>query len=332
MPQGNWIDLIILMVVFLYLLSGYRRGFILGLLDLGGFLFSFLFALKFYPVIGQIFIQYFSISRGIANAVGFLFIGLFTESLSTFLIRFFIRPIYKYVFPKNDKKKDLFILFDQILGIIPIMGESLIFISFILTLIVSLPVHGTVKKEITSSRIGGFFVAKTQGIERQLNNIFKDAVYETLTFLTVNSNPEITDRIDLGFSLQNLNIDTLSENSMFTLINNERLKRGIPQLVEDEKLQTLARDYAFDMFRRGYFSHYNPENMSPFDRMDYAGIDYLSAGENLAYAPDVYLAHEGLMNSEGHRENILSPDFSKVGIGVVDGGIYGQIFVQEFNN
>ena len=83
---------------------------------------------------------------------------------------------------------------------------------------------------------------------------------------------------------------------------------------------------------QGYFSHYNPEGESPFDRMEKAEINYLAAGENLALAPTVTLSHQGLMNSPGHKANILSPDYGKIGIGVIDGGIYGKMFVQEFTD
>ena len=100
----------------------------------------------------------------------------------------------------------------------------------------------------------------------------------------------------------------------------------------DEELVQFARSYSLDMFQRGYFSHYNPEGESPFDRMEKAGITYTSAGENLALAPSVELSMQGLMNSPGHRVNILRPEFGKVGIGVMDGGIYGKMFTQEFTD
>ncbi|MEO5953203.1 MAG: CAP domain-containing protein, partial [Chloroflexia bacterium] len=67
-------------------------------------------------------------------------------------------------------------------------------------------------------------------------------------------------------------------------------------------------------------------------RMDTAGITYRTAGENLALAPSLDIAHEGLMNSPGHRANILNADFGRVGIGVLDGGVYGKMFVQEFRD
>jgi uncharacterized protein YkwD len=98
------------------------------------------------------------------------------------------------------------------------------------------------------------------------------------------------------------------------------------------KLRKLARDYAKDMLKKGYFSHYDIEGKSPFDRMDDYGIERRYAGENLAFAPSTELAMQGLMNSPGHRENILNPNFSKIGIGVMDGGVYGKMFTQEFTD
>ncbi|MEK7065349.1 MAG: CAP domain-containing protein, partial [Patescibacteria group bacterium] len=78
--------------------------------------------------------------------------------------------------------------------------------------------------------------------------------------------------------------------------------------------------------------HVNPEGKDAGDRLGDGGVTYFVAGENLAYAPDVATAHEGLMNSEGHRKNILEPQFRKVGIGVIDGGVYGEMFTQNFTD
>ena len=68
------------------------------------------------------------------------------------------------------------------------------------------------------------------------------------------------------------------------------------------------------------------------DQAAYSGTDTatVNGGENLAGAPDVNFAHVNLMNSPGHRENILRPEFTHVGIGVVEGSQYGKIFTQQF--
>jgi uncharacterized protein YkwD len=61
-----------------------------------------------------------------------------------------------------------------------------------------------------------------------------------------------------------------------------------------------------------------------------AGVTYRYAGENLAGAPSVERAHSGLMNSPGHRANILNPNFTHIGIGALNVGPYGMMFTQMF--
>jgi uncharacterized protein YkwD len=94
----------------------------------------------------------------------------------------------------------------------------------------------------------------------------------------------------------------------------------------------VARAHSLEMFQLDYFSHTSPTAGSPFDRMHAAGIQFLVAGENLAYAPNVEVAHQGLMNSPGHRANILRPEFGRVGIGVIRSSAQGSMFTQDFTN
>ncbi len=84
------------------------------------------------------------------------------------------------------------------------------------------------------------------------------------------------------------------------------------------------------MFKLKYFGHVSPVTGTPFDRLARARITYTRAGENLVYAPSLAIAHRGLMESEGHRENILRPEFRRLGVGVVSAGAYGRMFVQVF--
>ena len=84
------------------------------------------------------------------------------------------------------------------------------------------------------------------------------------------------------------------------------------------------------MFKLKYFGHQSPVSGSPFDRLKAAGITYTRAGENLAYAQSVAVAHRALMDSPGHRENILRPEFTRIGIGVINAGAYGRMVTQLF--
>jgi len=123
---------------------------------------------------------------------------------------------------------------------------------------------------------------------------------------------------------------TADEAGMVELVNRERAAAGLKPLTVDMQLVQVARAKAKDMIVNGYFGHQSPTYGSPFDQMKAAGITYRYAGENLAGASTLEQAHTGLMNSEGHRKNILSPNFTHIGIGVVAGGPYGKMFVQSF--
>ena len=96
------------------------------------------------------------------------------------------------------------------------------------------------------------------------------------------------------------------------------------------ELTRLARLKSQDMINLNYFAHQSPTYGSPFDMMKAAGVTYRYAGENLAGAPTVEQAHTGLMNSPGHRANILNPNFTHIGIGAITGGRYGMMFTQMF--
>ncbi|MBC5636436.1 CAP domain-containing protein [Ornithinibacillus sp. BX22] len=107
------------------------------------------------------------------------------------------------------------------------------------------------------------------------------------------------------------------EYQLFDLTNAERVKRGLSVLSWEEPLRKTARDHSADMAKNNYFSHENLEGKSPFDRMADDAISFRGAGENLATGqPSSIFAHEGLMNSLGHRENILKAGFDSLAVGV----------------
>lgn len=123
---------------------------------------------------------------------------------------------------------------------------------------------------------------------------------------------------------------TADETKAFQLLNADRAANGLPALKVNMSLVRLAENYAQDMINRKYFSHYNPEGQSPFDRMKQAGISYRYAGENLAINTNVTTAEKAFMNSSGHRANILSPNYTEVGVGVRYDSTGSAYVVQEF--
>jgi uncharacterized protein YkwD len=163
-----------------------------------------------------------------------------------------------------------------------------------------------------------------------LGPVFNPAIQQTLNRLTIH--PDSNERVELGYTVKATRPRPDLEAQMLELVNRERAAVGLKPLAPDPELTAVARAHSADMFARGYFAHVSPEGMSPFDRMTEAGVKFRTAGENLALAPTLQLAHTGLMNSPGHRANILRPEFGRVGIGIMDGGFRGIMVSQEFRN
>jgi uncharacterized YkwD family protein len=120
------------------------------------------------------------------------------------------------------------------------------------------------------------------------------------------------------------------EQEMLELINAERAKAGLQPLIIDLSLSRVAELKSKDMIDQQYFSHESPTYGSPFEMMKRFGISYQAAGENIACNQTVAAAHQALMNSPGHRANILSSEYTHIGLGIVKGGTCGMMFTQMF--
>jgi uncharacterized YkwD family protein len=112
--------------------------------------------------------------------------------------------------------------------------------------------------------------------------------------------------------------------------NAERAKVGAKPLKSNTDLNKLATMKSQDIVEKNYFSHQSPTYGSPFDMMKTYGISYMYAGENLAIDSDADKAHNAWMNSEGHKKNILNPDFTEIGIGLYPKGNGSYAYTQMF--
>ena len=319
--QGNWVDFIILAVFAFFISEAWRFGFWVILADFFAFLLSLVLALRGYSFISVFLRSNFSLPHSVSNALGFLFTAALTETA--------LSLIFARLLAKVPRKLSNNVL-SKLAAVIPAVGQGAVFISFILTLVIGLPVFPTIKLTLTESKIGGFLLKNTLSLEARVNEVFGGLIEDSLSYLTVK--PGSKESIPISVDRQVLSVDETSEAVMFKLVNEERLKIGLGTLEWRSEIVPVAREHARDMWEREYFGHVSPDGEDVGGRLDRAGVDYQSVGENLALAPTVSTAHQGLMNSEGHRENILSSDFNRVGIGVIDNGVYGKMFVQVFTN
>lgn len=131
------------------------------------------------------------------------------------------------------------------------------------------------------------------------------------------------------------------EHYLLELINDSRADAGLKPFAFDAELVTAAGKHSDWMVAQDVFSHTGSGGSSAGTRMKAAGYDWTGYGENIAYisgsgaatvdARDVEQLHSMLMNSPGHRANILSANFTEVGIGITQGDYKGRpaIFVTE---
>ncbi len=324
----NYVDLLIIVLAVVFIWQGYRVGLVGGLLNLLITLASFVLATFFYPLAGDILSGTFKINENIARVAGFIVTLTFLELVLNTSITYLygkIAPLYR--------RSKIVAKADHILGVFPSLVVGLFLILLVSLLILTLPVQGWLRAPIQESWWGENIVPKglslTPTIEKTLNRL----PYKNLVYIVTPENPTSEASQDLNIPQGvSLSTDPQTEKDMWDLVNKERKSAGLKEVKFSNDLRDVGRDHCKDMFERGYFSHYTPEGGSPFDRIDEAGIDYVSAGENLAYAPSLALAHQGLMNSPGHKANILRDSFGTLGVGVIDGGIYGKMFCQEFTN
>lgn len=121
------------------------------------------------------------------------------------------------------------------------------------------------------------------------------------------------------------------ENQVIQLTNQERAKHGLKPLAANWELSRVARYKSADMRDRNYFSHTSPTYGSPFDMMKSFGVSYRSAGENIAAGQTTpQQVVQAWMNSEGHRKNILSPNYTQIGVGYAVGGSQRHYWTQMF--
>jgi hypothetical protein len=121
-------------------------------------------------------------------------------------------------------------------------------------------------------------------------------------------------------------VDTYKlELEIWELTNLERLAHGLPALQYDEGLADLARYHSANMYRQGYTGHTDREGLDVDGRARkyYPQMLYQTIGENIARYQNAEMKNvaadnvKGWMNSPGHRANILHPDYTYLGVGVV---------------
>ena len=316
----NWVDFALILIFLLAIWAGLSRGFILGSLDLVGWAGSFILAYAFYNFTARALEKIVNLSIWLLP-VSFLLILVVT--------RLFIGLITKYIIrllPERSNHNWL----NKFLGVVPGAINGWIVAIITSALLLALPLKDNINSETRKSKWATTLAMQSEWANKKLAPVFDEAVRHTMNSLMIE--PKSNKKVPLGFTYEKAEIRPFLEIKMLEMVNKERAKEGLPALRNDPEMTRVARAHSNDMFVKGYFAHNSPEGKTPFDRMRAAGVHFNTAGENLALAQTLEIAHTNLMNSPGHRANILHPSFGRLGIGILDGGFYGLMVSQEFRD
>ncbi|WP_207492308.1 CvpA family protein [Aridibaculum aurantiacum] len=317
----NLIDFFLFIIILLAVYGGYVRGFIVGSIELISWVAGLLLAFWGYQYIAAL------IEKGFPN------IGVWNYPISFFIAliiaRIILGKITARFFATTPPQAHANIA-NKALGTVPGFVNGIIYATIISALLLAFPLSDGLSEKTRESKIAGRLALGVEWLDEKLSPVFDEAVGKTINNLTVE--PESTKSYDLKFTVDNPKPRPDLEAQMLEMVNEERAKEGLKPLKADPEMTEVARAHSRDMFAKGYFAHVNKENETPAQRARKAGVRFLTAGENLALGPTLRICHQGLMNSPGHRANILHKAYGRLGIGVLDGGRHGLMITQNFRN
>lgn len=317
----NYVDLILALLILSAIFRGWQKGFIIGLLELILLAASIGAAFSFYLYVATYLDNQFGIEERWLFPLSFFGLFIFTQLL--------IRPL-SYQILKSISNKIHQSTLNKSMGLFIGAIYGAIYAVFLSLLFLFSPIWEGLIAETKKSALARTLTKQITNLDESLAPELSEEI--KLSISRFNIEPETDETVLLQFKVENPTIKEKFEDQMLVLVNSDRKRAGLNPLIKDVEIRVVARLHSKDMFQKGYFSHYSLDNKSPFDRMKTLNIEYRTAGENLALAQTVEIAHQGLMKSKGHRENILNSKFKRVGIGIMDGGIYGLMVTQNFRN
>lgn len=316
----NAIDLQLLIPIALGALYGLRRGFIVGSLDLLGLVISLSAAFAGFGLIADWVRPNVDWPPWVINLAGF---GAMLIGVQLIFGLFFVPQAFRArrLLTRVPGVK----LADTVGGMAPGAVKGLILTAMIVLALGVWPIVPPARTELGKSGIGRFILP--------IAGFAEPVAAELVGKLELPLPAAITGGPNDSFSIPvatRIESDTVSEGEMLLLLNAERTRFGLQPLTIDTGLSAVARKYSEEQFLSGVLSHKSTLSGTLADRLKAGNVTYGAAGENLAYAPTAQTAHAGLMSSEGHRANILSPKFNRVGIGIAYSPGFGRVFTQDF--
>lgn len=307
------------------LVRGWFRGFVREAMDLAGLVLGTLLAFRLGPAVGVVIKAMSGISSDAARLIGggIVFFGVGIGA-----------AIATRVIERKARLPGLNMV--NRAGGAGLAGAWGVFLAtIVLTLGVVLPLPRGVADAVDGSAVAGALTDPDGAAQQVFNGLAGDRIVEALMNLqdVVGARRVVVEDGEvIEFpSAPEADLEAAPDEAraVFDMLNRARVDAGLDPLAWSPALAEVGRAHAAEMYVEGYFSHVSPVTGTVADRLGSASVTYRFAGENLALAASSDQVHEGLMDSPGHRANIESPDYNRVGIGVVRGPL-GLMTVQVF--
>lgn len=197
----------------------------------------------------------------------------------------------------------------------------------------ALPLDDAADEALAGSRMVELLTGEESVAGRLVNAAAGDRVLEALVNLDLLvGDRQVVVEGDEAVAIpasDDLSVGEREATEVFDLLNVARVEAGVEPLAFSEALAEVASAHAREMYEDGYFSHRSPQTGTVADRVAAVSIPYSIVGENLALAPTAATVHDGLLDSPGHRANMLEPRYRRVGVGAVIGPL-GLMVVEVF--
>jgi uncharacterized protein YkwD/uncharacterized membrane protein required for colicin V production len=320
------VDLVIVGLVVVAALTGWRLGSIGGLVDALGLLAAIGLSTRFSAQLTTMAGETIPISPPLLRPVATLAIIVVGFIAAGMVARVF-GEISRATLPPDTFAGTMNSLIGAVMGGL----KASMLVGFVLQIGTPLlPQDSNLYNQIDRSRLSTSVISLSQRVQPIIRNsiepIFSgEARVEPSAEFAEGQRLPIPEPIPLFASPE-------SEERMLDLVNEERRQAGLPALVMSPLAREVAQQHSNEMFRLGYLSHTDKSGKSPPERLREVGINFTSASENVAFAPSVDSALRALLDNTNQRRNILSDKFRRVGIGIYDGGIWGIMVTQDFTD
>ena len=305
---------------------GWLRGFVKEAMGLVGLVLGIVVAFRLSPEMGRFLSGWTGLADSPARLLGgvvvFILVGVGAAVGAHYLGRMFNRPGLR--------------VSNRFLGACLGLSWGWFLATLILSVLVVLPLPQSYVESMERSILTETLTNPALPTQNAFHTLAGDRVLESLLALQrVVGNKQII--LEEGETLElepvarsQLAVSSEAAEEIFQLLNRARIEAGLDPLAWSDGLAPVGEAHALEMYTEGYFAHESPSTGFVGDRVLAAEITLRLSGENLALAATPQMVHDGLMESPGHRANILRSEFRRVGIAVVEGPL-GLIAVQVFS-